>query len=232
MIEKFAVAMVLGLLAASPPSYAQGRLPTDQEIAQAKNRNTESLNRIPSDYRSQSYAGSLPQVEKMPTPNASPMDIDKLADQYKKLGQRQPAPGKRTNDLLVFVSFSIPKGSMERILDQAELSGATLMFRGLRGDSMAKMTEEIKQLIGNRKVGVVIHPPAFQQFTITKVPTVVLARAEAGNVLDNGCAQANTFVKVAGDVTIDYALEHIEKNNATWAPLAASYRRKLGGFYQ
>lgn len=210
--------------------HAQVVLPTDQDIAKAQQRANETMQKV--DTGRHTYGGTLPDVAAMPKPSSSAFDIDKIASQYQSLGKKPVDQGKRTNDLMVFVSLSIPKGSMDRIIEQAEKTGATLVFRGLRGDSMTKMAGEVQALLGERNVGVVIHPPAFQQFSVTRVPAIVLARAEAGNVLDNGCAQDNTFVKVVGDVTVEHALEHIERQSQTWAPLAAAYRRKLGGFYK
>jgi conjugal transfer pilus assembly protein TrbC len=92
---------------------------------------------------------------------------------------------------------------------------------------MREMTTEISRLIGKRQVSAAINPPAFQQFSVTQVPAVVLARSDAGNLLEDGCAQADTFVKVSGDVTLDYALEYIERRSPTWASVATGYRGKI-----
>ena len=56
---------------------------------------------------------------------------------------------------------------------------------------------------------------------------MVIARPEAGNVLDNGCSQAETFVKVSGDVSLDYALEYIERRSQTWAETARAFRSRI-----
>ena len=92
---------------------------------------------------------------------------------------------------------------------------------------MTKMGEEVQKILGGRNVSVAIHPPAFQQFSVTRVPAVVIAQPRAGAVLENGCSQPDTFVKVSGDVSLDYALDYIERKSPAWAPLARYYRSKI-----
>ena len=92
---------------------------------------------------------------------------------------------------------------------------------------MTKMGEEIKAIVDDRNVSVAIHPSAFQQFNVSRVPAVVLARGDAGRVLDSGCSKAETFVKVTGDVSLDYALEYIERRSPAWAEVARSYRSRI-----
>ena len=123
----------------------------------------------------------------------------------------------------------MPREALARIIDQSERTGATLVFRGLKGDSMTRMGEEISALIGNRAVSAAIHPPAFQQFTITRVPVVVIARPEAGSVMEDGCSKPDTFINFTGDVTLDYALDYIERKSPDWAAIARSFRARLSG---
>ncbi|MDD5295883.1 MAG: type-F conjugative transfer system pilin assembly protein TrbC [Rhodocyclaceae bacterium] len=175
----------------------------------------------------QRYGGAgIPSIESVPKPAVPAPDIAELAQKYKALG-RPLAPGKHGPDLLVMVSLSMPRDALVRLADQAERAGAVLVFRGLKGDSMRKMGEEIKALVGDRNVSAVVHPPAFQQFSIKRVPVVVITRPDAGSVLDSGCSRADTFVKVSGDVSLDYALEYIERTSPAWADVARSFRSKI-----
>lgn len=204
-------------------------LPSDADLLKARQRAADVFSRVPDNRTAQGQIQAkpvMPRVEQAPKPAIPAPDIAAIAEQYKNLKQPQSVDAK-SNDLMVFVSFSMPKAALNRIVDQAEKTGAKLVFRGLKNDSMKIMTGEVRKLIGRRQVGVVIHPPAFQQFTITKVPSVVIAGAEAASVMDDGCAQTGTFVKVSGDVTIEYALEYIERNSASWATHAQTYLAKL-----
>jgi len=174
----------------------------------------------------QQYGGAgISRIEAVPQPAAPAPDIGTLAEKYKTVGRAVTA--NRAPDLLVMVSLSMPREALLRLAEQAERTGATLVFRGLKGDSMVKMGEEIKSIVGDRNVSAVVHPPAFQQFSVTRVPVVVIARPDAGSVLDSGCSRADTFVKVSGDVSLDYALEYIERRSPAWADVARSFRTKI-----
>ena len=50
------------------------------------------------------------------------------------------------------------------------------------------------------------------------------------NQLDqDGCAAPGTYVSVAGDVSLDYALDAITKRSTQFAELASHYNRQLKG---
>lgn len=209
------------------PQQGAVRLPTADEVSKAQARAREAMGRIPRGGSQQPIARpSMPNVEALPSPSAAAPDIATLAEKYKDLG-RAALPRDRTADLLVMVSLAMPKETLERIADQAELAGATLIFRGLKGESMTKMGDEVQKILRGKNVAVAIHPPAFQQFSVTRVPAVVIARPEAGHVLENGCSRTETFVKVSGDVSLDYALDYIERRSATWAAAAKEFRRRI-----
>ncbi|MEW6164423.1 MAG: type-F conjugative transfer system pilin assembly protein TrbC [Pseudomonadota bacterium] len=203
------------------------RLPTTEEIQKAQSRAREAMQRVPDTNQArQFHGGGMPNVEAMPQAAVPAPDIATIAEKYKELG-RPSASKNGQPELMVLVSLSMPREALERTVMQAERAGAVLVFRGLKGDSMTKMGEEIQFIVGKRNVSAVVHPPAFQQFSVTKVPAVVIARPEAGNVLENGCSQAGTFVKVSGDVSLDYALDYIERRSPTWGAIAKAYRSRI-----
>lgn len=203
------------------------RLPTTEEMQKAQSRAREAMQRVPDANQSrQLYSGGMPNVEELPKAAAPAPDIATIAEKYKELGKAS-APKNGQPDLMVMVSLSMPREALERTVEQAERAGATLVFRGLKGDSMTRMGEEIQAIVGKRNVSAVVHPPAFRQFSVTKVPAVVIARPEAGSVLENGCSQAGTFVKVSGDVSLDYALEYIERKSKAWGAIAKAYRNRI-----
>ncbi|MDO9227350.1 MAG: type-F conjugative transfer system pilin assembly protein TrbC [Pseudomonadota bacterium] len=204
------------------------RMPTSEEMAQAQARAREAMQRVPEAGTGMNAYSvpSMPRIEALPKPAAPAPDIASIAAKYRDLG-RPTALQQKLPDLLVFVSLSMPREALQRITDQAERAGATLVFRGLKGDSMMKMGEEIKAIVGDSNVSVAIHPPAFQQFSVTHVPVVVLASADASSVLDNGCSKAGTFVKVAGDVSLGYALEYIERHSPAWSDVVRQYSNKI-----
>ncbi|MHB9100762.1 MAG: type-F conjugative transfer system pilin assembly protein TrbC, partial [Sulfuricella sp.] len=156
-----------------------------------------------------------------PATTANPAD---LAKQFRRSPiQTKPA----TPEMMIFVSFSMPRESLLRIVEQSEKSGARLIFRGFHGDKMTDMATHISALLGKHRVEAVIHPPAFGLFKVNQVPALVLAQSDAGDQLDNGCAQPDRYVKVTGDVSQDYALEYIERTSPQWAATARLFGDKI-----
>ena len=212
------------------PAKETNRLPTATEVDAARQKSADAMSRIPDmDKVKRQFGGAVPDVATIPKPITAAPDIASIAQKYKTLGQAVNSQKTGVPDLMVFVSLSMPRDALSRLIEQAELAGATLVFRGLKGNSMTQMGEAIKELIGERTVSAVIHPPAFQQFSVNRVPVVVIARPEASSVLEDGCSKPDTFVKVAGDVTLDYALDYMERRSPEWSSTARSFRTRLGG---
>lgn len=205
-------------------------LPGDEEIARAQARVREAIRTVPeSTVAREQFGQAMPKIEHLPQPGAKAPDIETIARKFQSIKNSNSVSGTGQPDLLIFVSFSMPREALAQTIEQAERAGGTLVFRGLKGDSMKQMGEEVRALIGERNVSVVIHPPAFQQFTIRQVPAVVIANAKAGSVMEDGCSKPETFVKVTGDVTLNFALDYIERKSPEWATVARSYRMRLEG---
>jgi conjugal transfer pilus assembly protein TrbC len=173
----------------------------------------------------------VPDIKSLPKPAGKSPDIAKIAEAF-----RQPVPGNISApiadipELMVFVSFSLPRETLQRIVAQSEKSGAVLVLRGLKGNSLTQMGEEIAKLVGDRNVTAIIHPPAFKQFDVKRVPAMVLARSgQASKIAEDGCAPATSFIKVDGDVTQEYALDLIEREAPAWAELARRFSAKISG---
>ena len=210
-------------------AWGQAALPTDYDMRMARQRMEEALGsgKLPKDLR----VPSVPKVESLAKPEARQADIAKIADGYRQY----PATSNRTGtsdspELMVFVSFSMPRESLERIVIQSEKSGAVMVLRGFKGNSMARMGEEIAKLIGRRNGTALIHPPAITQFKVTQVPALVLAKpSQATRIGTDGCAAPTSYIKVDGDVTQDYALDLIERQAPTWADAARQFSLRLAG---
>lgn len=119
---------------------------------------------------------------------------------------------KEKTDLIAFVSFSMPDASLKRIAAESSKAGAVMVIRGFKDHSLkATMaaTEEIAALGGK----LLIHPDLFNQYSITEVPTFVLAKT--GEALENSCATddnlCSTGYQVKGDVSLHAVLEYFEK---------------------
>ncbi|HRE72827.1 MAG TPA: type-F conjugative transfer system pilin assembly protein TrbC [Accumulibacter sp.] len=208
-------------------ALAQGVGPSDSELRATRERMGSLLDSV--EVPKATGRQTVPDPTRLPQPATTGPDIARMAATY-----RQPTPssaaGKDVPELMVFVSFSLPKETLQRIVGQAEKSGAVLVLRGLHGNSLTRMGEEIARLVGDRKVTAIIHPPAFKQFKVHQVPALVLARSgQASKVGEDGCAPGSSFIRVDGDVTQDYALDLIERQAPVWAEVARRYAARLSG---
>ena len=160
----------------------------------------------------------------------------------------------------VFVTLTMPRPSLQRLVDQAERSGATLVLRGLHAQSMRKTVLALGELIGQRRVNWVIDPKAFERYAVTRAPTFVVdlggarptagllsrsdepadlqqarpRREPSGNPLDaacgptsNQCTATDTFISVAGDVSLDHALRTLARHAPQASPVVAPMLARL-----
>lgn len=119
--------------------------------------------------------------------------------------------------LLVFVSFGMPDGSLRRLVEQAEKAGATLVLRGPTKSSVKETVFAVQRLIGKRKVAFQLDPEAFDRYGVEVAPTFVVTKGSDGSGAQapcrgESCGTGERFIRVSGDVSIDYALEFMERN--------------------
>lgn len=194
---------------ATPPTV------TDAEIERARQQHrmpTEAeLARVP-------IAGA-PRIENLPQPvTRMPIDLEAISKGFDVQNGDQTAamtPGKARPKVLIFVSFAMPEATLQRLVDQAARAGATLVLRGLVNGSIRDTVTRMQALIGSRRVAVQIDPEAFDRYGITRTPSFVLAadgaRAEA--CATRACGSSQQFVKVTGDVTLDYAMRYLNQHS-------------------
>ena len=178
------------------------------------------------------------------TPSAAlSIDIAAMAKQGAELTTPAPA-ATGASALRIFITLDMPRGSLQRLVDQAARSGATLVLRGLKAQSMRQTLAAVGELIETRRVSWVIDPDAFTRFQVSTAPTFVLSLADepapgtsgTGSVPDlprcagASCAattaQAN-FLSVSGDVSLDYALDAMLRASPEAAPRATTILQRL-----
>ena len=198
----------------------------DVERAQQKHRTPSDadLARVP--------VPSTPRVDALPQPaTRTPIDLEALAKGFDAQADR-PAPGAKTGPgLLVFVSFSMPQATLARLVDQAARARASLVLRGLVNGSLRDTVERMQRLIGNRQVSVQIDPQAFDRFSIVRTPSFVLVLdgAQPQRCGAGMCFAADQFALAAGDVSLDYALEHFQRSAPRLARDAGAFLKRMKG---
>lgn len=99
------------------------------------------------------------------------------------------------NQILVFVSFSMPFLSLKNLAAEAEKYNAKLIIRGLIENSFKKTAEKLKDF----ESGLEINPKLFKEYHIDKAPTFVL--------LNEGKEQH----RLAGNVSLSYAATKLKE---------------------
>lgn len=152
--------------------------------------------------------------------------------------------------LVVFISFSMPGPTLERLVAQAQAVGATLVLRGLVNGSLRETAQRCQALIGQQHVAIQIDPQAFERFAVSQTPTFVLVKpghaltalhamrgavpgskdgASAASCASAKCMDAAGFASVRGDVSIDYALRVIASRDPAFEVDAKALLRRLSG---
>ena len=92
----------------------------------------------------------------------------------------------------------------------------------------------MRELIGERKLAWLIDPEAFARYGVEQAPSFVLALDEGAG--PGACAGARavtctaaSFLGIAGDVSLDYALESMRRQRPAAAPRIDTILRRLRG---
>ncbi len=158
------------------------------------------------------------------------VDIDALARGHARLAAPPPLPSTHAGALRIFVTLDMPRGSLERLTDQAARTGAVLVLRGLKAHSMRQTLDTVQSLIGERHVHWTIDPEAFTRYGVQHAPSFVLTFAptpESQGSCATQCPISPSYTKVAGDVSTDYALESMMRRHPQVTTLATSLLQRL-----
>ena len=201
------------------------RMPTQKEM------DAQSI-RMPSDAELARQPGAvMPRIDTPSMPLQPGIDAGALAEQYEALRRQAEPEGERAmSGLMVFVTLQMPRASLLRLVEQAELARATLVLRGLKGSSMKTTLAEVATLIGKRKVAWMIDPESFKRYAVVVAPTFVLVAAQSNAVAScatGQCAVEPIYSKVTGDVSTAYALKAIERGDPEFKAQAQAYRSRL-----
>lgn len=226
-------------------AWAQYRQPTEQEIERAKHQYRQPTDaeveaaknkyRQPPEAQLDRAASSQSPVnlDAIPMPKGN-IDVEGLARAYEQNRQafeKDQGYGSDQPVLLVFVTLGMPEPTLRLLIDQAARTRAIMVLRGLENASIRQTAAHVQQLIGEKQVEWLIDPQAFDRFGINQAPTFVLlkARAPINDCASGSCIAPNAFAAIAGDVSIDYALEAIERRAPRFGPEAKLFLKRIRG---
>ena len=202
---------------------------TEQDIELARQKNA-----LPSEAGHRSAPPNSPNIEALPKPATQiPVDLEALARGYAgqsdAMAQAQgltAGPG-----LFLFVSLTMPRATLQGLVDQAARAKATIVIRGFANGSLRDTVALVQGLIGQQQVAIQIDPLAFDRFAISKVPSFILVRDGTRPVAcaSGSCAPADSFLRSTGDVSLDYALEHMQRSAPGFSPAADIFLKRIRG---
>lgn len=112
---------------------------------------------------------------------------------------------KGTTDLILFLSFSMPDDELAEYSRQAKEAGAVIVLRGMWQGSVTKTQQKAYQV--NKPIAQWdINPGVFRKFKVDRVPAIILADAKQSQVLEDGCAQPGSYLRVDGTIAVRQAL--------------------------
>lgn len=169
----------------------------------------------------------------------TPEDVQNIVHEAQTTVEKLPSNEEEQVAVAIAVSLSMPKASLLRLAEDARDAGLPLTFRGVGTEITNKPDEKPKTILERygkglvarhmrdfeflREVGatVQIDPVLFNRHGISDVPRVLVVP-----VCRTACEKTAVLFEARGDVTLRYALEHIQ-NEITRALKADSENTQL-----
>ena len=202
---------------------------SEQDIELARQKYAQ-----PGDTGQRSAPLNSPNLEALPKPATSvSVDLEALARGYSGQSDAMAQAQGLTAEpgLFIFVSLTMPRATLQGLVDQAARAKASIVIRGFAKGSLRDTVAQVQGLIGKQQVGIQIDPLAFDRFAISKVPSFVLVRDGTRPVActSGSCAPAESFLRSTGDVSLDYALEHMQRTAPAFGPAAELFLKRIRG---
>lgn len=167
-------------------------LPDGRSTAEQAERTRRALEQAP--------RGGMPEVS---VTRRQQLDLNELLRAAPKV------ESEHTSGPVVFVSLSMPQGSLLRLAHDAQKIGGVLVMRGTVNGSL-KQTVAAVQRLSAQGVEVQIDPQAFTRYGVSVVPSVVLdLGGVSGCDTSRSCRDRSALIE--GDVTLRHSLEHMAR---------------------
>ena len=135
------------------------------------------------------------------------------------------SPADGGTRLFYFFSFSMPLATLRSVAEETAAAGGVMVLRGLAGDDFRETVLRASEVAGKTGAEIWIEPSLFECLGVEAVPQIALV---SGFSEGADCAGAG-YAKVSGDVSVSYALEIMQKEDADAGTFLG--RMRDGGFY-
>ncbi len=159
------------------------------------------------------------------------IDLDALMTRYNR-STTELSTTTSGEQLLIFISASVPRESLKKLAQQAARVNVPLILRGVVEGDFPATAKFMRDILGDEepRARAMIDPALFDRFDVKQVPAVVLVPDGACVAGVRSCPKVTpAHVHIAGDVTLDYALDHIARTHPESRTLANSLHARLEG---
>jgi len=132
------------------------------------------------------------------------------------------------SDAIIFVSFSMPKQSLEQWLAVSNQLHIPLVLRGMIDNSIKKTEQAIIPLVKKVHGGFQINPVLYRSFNIQQVPAIVVVNHH-GCHTDAECGDKQQFDVIYGQTTMNYALSQLADKGEQAPEVARALLNSLPG---
>lgn len=155
----------------------------------------------------------------------------RLLQRYQKEDKANRFTSKRRHALMVLVSFSMPKQSLQSYLIASQKIKASLVLRGFIENSLTATVTKIHDLIQDSTGGFQVDPIIYEKLHITKVPTIILMNDTALRCFNRDTCSLNPkdVDIISGNVSLDYALTQFSQKGSAAPNIAKTLLQKLRG---
>lgn len=154
----------------------------------------------------------------------TPQDVQTLVHEAQTAVEKLPTHEEEQVAVAIAVSLSMPKASLLRLAEDSRDAGLPLTFRGVGTEINNRPDEKPQTILERYGKGIIarhmrdfeflreagatvqIYPVLFNRHGINDVPRVLVVP-----VCRTTCEKASLLFEARGDVTLRYALDHIQK---------------------
>lgn len=132
--------------------------------------------------------------------------------------------------VFAFASFSMPDSALRNLLAQGQAFGVPVVFRGFLNNSVYDTRDALIRIFGSDEAieGFIIDPTLYARFDVQAVPVFVATDKALAPCDSAGCEEETPppHDRLAGNVTLPYALEVFARGDGEGADIAGDVRAR------
>jgi conjugal transfer pilus assembly protein TrbC len=201
--------------AASSLAVAQVRVPTEADLQRELLRQRSTLNEQQLKDDAIGMARGSVLTPPRTGPKISDREIREAAGDPAQLAnlfneQQRGETHQDASPVMMFASTSMPRESLLSMARASKRAGVPIYIRGLphgmTGPGLRRSLEALRPYV-EAGADLQVHPEMFSYYKVRAVPAVVVTSQPKMGCTDASCAAS--YVKVVGDVSLQYALDQV-----------------------